>query len=216
MKDEAPAAAALVSDSTLRNIIKTSMEDRGLRALVEDLSDHNVCPLCKLWQARINLCHELKQRAHRQQQQAPTTTTITTAAAATPAPTATTATPTTATLAPTTAATPAATPAPTTTTTTMAATTATTTTAAPPAPTPAEEAPPLPDLPDHLLQQLTQDPDQYLQIQTAIQHILRQQERLPPIFAGPAPNLPPRGRGQVTQRQQQEAAPSPTEGRVDE
>ena len=110
MKDEAPAAAALVSDSTLRNIIKTSMEDRGLRALVEDLSDHNVCPLCKLWQARINLCHELKQRAHRQQQQAPTTTTTTTAAAATPAPTATTATPTTATLAPTTAATPAATP----------------------------------------------------------------------------------------------------------
>ena len=85
-----------------------------------------------------------------------------------------------------------------------------------PAPTPAEEAPPLPDLPDHLLQQLTQDPNQYLQIQTAIQHILRQKERLPPIFAGPAPNLPPRGRGQVTQRQQQEAAPSPTEGRVDE
>ena len=94
MKEEAPAAAALVSDSTLRNIIKTTITDRGLRALVEESPDHNVCPLCKLWQARINLCHELKQRAHRQQQQqqqqqqrAPTTTTTTMAPTAPTAPT---------------------------------------------------------------------------------------------------------------------------------
>ena len=59
-------AGVTVSDMTVRRFIANELEELGLIALCESCPDHNVCCLCKMWKAEIDMCHENMTRAEQQ------------------------------------------------------------------------------------------------------------------------------------------------------
>ena len=66
MQAHAPAAAASLSLTSLRRVVIKVFRSRGLRALIKSKPGHNVCELCKMWDAQSKLLHIRIVRAQQQ------------------------------------------------------------------------------------------------------------------------------------------------------